>query len=269
MCYKAKEYTNNDTVEAILRQGMAASGRSDFPAKPDSSNEKEMKEWAKKLLPPQDQMRKTINFVYTAPYSEDAGLKASIEFLFNMPDPSSMFSSETRIYKCIYSIVPPGLYYKDPPLTEGVNYTKTNEFEKSSFRCPAFSDGYAEFYPTIMQQNLYLLIDVRIIKVEPSKGPEPLLVIEPASTRKSFWTMFPLSRERIKGQGYKYTVGGIFQLPLIEGAVPRDIFSCENPMQEFLDKLESRDKAPGSTLKASEGMIIIIITIIIININNH
>jgi hypothetical protein len=243
---------------------MAASARSDFPAKPDSSNEVEMKEWAKKLLPSQDQMRKTINFVYTAPYSEDVGLKASIEFLFNMPDPSGMFSSETRVYKCIYSIVPPGLYYKDPPLTEGVNYTKANDFEKSSYRCPGFNDGYAEFFPTIMQQNLYLLIDVRIIKIETSKGPDPLLVIEPASTRKSFWSMFPLSRERIKGQGYKYTVGGIFQLPLIEGAVPRDIFSCENPMQEFLDKLESRDKAPGATLKAAEGNIIIIIYINII-----
>ena len=203
-------------------------------------------------------MRKTINFVYTAPYSEDAGLKASVEFLFNMPDTTGLFSSETRIYKCIYSIVPPGLYYKDPPLTEGVSYTKNNEFDKSSFRCPAFTDGYAEFFPTLMQQNLYLLVDVRIIKVEPAKGPDPILVIEPASTRKSFWSLFPLSRERIKGQGYKYTVGGIFQLPLIEGAVPKDIFSCENPMQEFLDKLESRDKAPGATLKVSEGCSVVV-----------
>ena len=51
--YKAKEYTNNDTVEAILRQGMSASNRTDFPVKPDSSNDAEMKDWCKKLLPTQ------------------------------------------------------------------------------------------------------------------------------------------------------------------------------------------------------------------------
>lgn len=203
-------------------------------------------------------MRTMINFVYTAPYSEDAGLKASVEFLFNMPDTSGIFSSETRIYKCIYSIVPPGLYYKDPPLTEGVSYTRNNELDKSFCRCPAFTDGYAEFFPTLMQENLYLLIDVRIVKVEPSKGSDPMLVIEPASSRKSYWTLLPLSAERIKGQGHKYTVGGIFQLPLIEGAVPKEIFSCENPFQEVLDKLKSRDKAPGSTLKVSDGSSVVV-----------
>jgi hypothetical protein len=49
--FKAKEYTNNDTVEAILRQGISASSRKDFPLKPDSSNDAEMKEWIKKLFP--------------------------------------------------------------------------------------------------------------------------------------------------------------------------------------------------------------------------
>ena len=49
----------------------------------------------------------------------DGGLSVDVEMLHNVPD-RVLFGSKGTVYKVIYSLSPPGVLYKDPPLTEGV-----------------------------------------------------------------------------------------------------------------------------------------------------
>jgi len=81
----------------------------------------------------------------------------------------------------------------------------------------------------------------------------------------SYWTLLPVSKERFDGSGYKYTVSGTYQLPLIKGAIPSsDLFSAEqtDPLQELLSRLgpkgKSAPKGSSAALALSDGCSIIV-----------
>jgi hypothetical protein len=208
-------------VDAAVAQVLANVTDASKPVKPPiSSTQKEQQMFMKKLILPAAEMRRILPYLFTVPYSIDAGVSVSIDQLYNMPDTSGVFSSDSVVYKVIYSIVPPGLYYKDPPLSEAVRFTRTNDLDKPA-RAPTFSDGFSDFYPPQMEENVFLLIDVRTVKIElPKKDSDPVVTVEPPMARKSWWSLLPLAKEKTRGQGFKYTASGIFQVPLIEGAIP-------------------------------------------------
>ena len=252
--YRAKSLIPSESVESALLQAISARPAEalGLPPKPSSSDSEAMVDWMKQLLPPHDQMRRSIEYAYAVPYSLETGLQVSIERLYNMPEPG-IFTSHSTLYKVITSTSPPGLFYKDPPLYDGVYYTKTHDLDAHQ-RAPVFTDGYYDFTPSTLSANLYLLLDIRTLRIDCKKATETAkITVEPPSQRKNYWTLLPLSMEKIPGQGYQYVSSGIFHLPLFEGTIPvEDVLKTSNPYKELCTRLSTKGK--GSTaLKVMEG----------------
>ena len=121
-------------------------------------------------------------------------------------------------------------------------------------RAPEFTDGFYDFTPSTLNGNLYLVLDVRTLKVEAKKSTEePKITLEPPSQKKQYWTLLPLCIEKIPGQGYKYVSSGVYHLPLIEGAVPaEEVFRATNPYKEICSRLSAKGKSI-TNLKVMDG----------------
>lgn len=201
-------------------------------------------------------MRRSIEYAFTAPYDVESGVSVSIDKLYNMPDSSSssMFSSSSNnhritLYKAVISTLPPGLFYKSPPIFDQVFYTKEHQLE-AHWRAPSYLDGCFTFHPPAMSDNLFLIVDVRTIYIEDSD----YISIEDPSSKKSFWSLLPLSMELLTGRGFKYVQSGIYHLPLFEGPVPTDFLlkasSSSDPYGELLTRLSSKGKG---SIKVIDG----------------
>lgn len=255
--YRAKSLNPVESVESALLQAVSSKPfeASSLPPKPTGADAEATVTWIKQLLPPHDQMRRSIEYAYAVPYSIETGLNVSVEGLYNMPE-GGIFTSHSSIYKVITSMSPPGLFYKDPPLYDGVFYTKTHKMD-AHMRAPAFADGFYDFTPSTLSSNLYLLLDVRTLRLDPTKGDVGVKVtLEPPSQRKTYWALLPLSMEKVTGQGYRYIPCGIYQVPLIEGPIPaEDIFKSANPFKELCSRLSTKGKS-ATNLKVTDGCVI-------------
>ena len=65
----------------------------------------------------------------------------------------------------IYSVSPPGLYYKDPPMVNSVNFTSDCDWE-SSIRAPVFTDGAKAVSPAEFDERSVLVLDIRTIDID-------------------------------------------------------------------------------------------------------
>ena len=219
-------------------------------------------------------MKTVLDYSLIGPYSLDTGICVSIDMLFNMPEVSNGYFSTTpgNVFKVIYSIVPPGLYYKDPPMSEEVYFTKTEDYSRAH-QCPTFQDGFTHFFPPLLDDQSFLVIEVRSVTIAPStdkakpkdkKNTEPDIVVEPAtSMEKSYWTLLPVSKESFEGDGFKYTLSGTFQLPLMKGSIPSsDIFNAEttDPLGEIYNRLGPKGKSASTntSLQLADGASIIL-----------
>jgi hypothetical protein len=210
VCFAAKAEVPA-LVEAAVSQAM--SSRMDalppgITPKPQGAHESELATWLGSFFPVD--MKRIADLSFTAPYSLESGLQVSVDMLYGMPEQSGgLFTQAPSVlYKVIYSIVPPGLFYKDPPLSEGVRFTKTENYDRPA-KAPVFLDGFSDFTPSQLNESVYLVIDVRQVRIDPPKNKlsdAVDIVVEPAVLEKSYWTMLPLAKERTAGQvrGYLY-----------------------------------------------------------------
>ena len=261
ICYAAKAEVAA-SVDATVSQ--ALSSRTELPPpltpKPSGGHESELRIWLASLLLPAGELRRTMDMSLAVPYSLDAGLSVSVDMLYGMPEISGgMFSAApSNVFKVIYSIVPPGLFYKDPPLSEGVRFTKSEDYTRPA-KHPIYLDGFNDFFPSQLDENVYLIMDVRTIRIDPPRNKQSdtvPIIVEPAVLEKSYWAMLPLAKERTPGQGFRYVASGTFQVPLVKGPVPvSDVFSSENPLQTLMEMLGSKNK---SGLKLADGASIIV-----------
>jgi hypothetical protein len=151
-----------------------------------------LQRWMQLLLPPTLTIRRPLDYSYAFPHSPQAGVLVEIERLYNMPEIggySLLFGTSCAVYKVIASTSPPGLFYKDPPLLDGVYYTKTQSLE-SHVKSPIFEDGFVEFTPPNMGVGLYLVLDVRRVRVEGQGGDTPSVDLD---RKGACWTLLPLS----------------------------------------------------------------------------
>lgn len=263
ICYRIKYLgrESSPSEEALLQAMIANSSTAEttLSLKPSGSSTGEIKDWFQKLFPPQDAMRRSIEYAFTAPYDVESGISISIDKLYNMPDNSSIFSNNHRItlYKVVISTLPPGLFYKSPPIYDQVYYTKEHQLE-AHWRAPSYLDGCFTFHPPAMSNNLFLIVDIRTIYIEDSD----YISIEDPSSKKSLWSLLPLSMELVTGHGFKYVQSGIYHLPLFEGPVPADFLlkeasssSSSDLYGELLARLSSKGKA---SIKVIDGGMILL-----------
>jgi len=254
-CFNAKSNysgTSNGTIDAVLSQAIAVNReKTNFSKKPQTDKSIEIINWMKIIMTPASEMRSIIDYSFSVPYSLDTGLSISTEMLFNMPS-GGIFGQKGLVYKVIYSLNPPGLFYKDPPLTEGSFFTIKDDLDQP-MTCPCWTDGFTILNPPQLEAGLCLILDIRTLRVEKGRGDakEPKIIVEPPSIRKSFWSILPLAKEKLSGQGFNYVQTGNFQIPLIEGSVPTDILASIVPFREVYNRLASTSK--GNSLKLVPG----------------
>ena len=244
--FEAKAALPTKTVESACAEAVSAkpkSSRRDVHPRPENATHSELMQWLGKLLLPVNSVTAVIDYGLCVPYSFVGGMSVSVERLFRMPS-TGLFGSNDILFKVIYSISPPGLLYKDPPLAEGTQFT--NRIKPSSeLYSPEYEDGPVIFNPTNIEQALCIVFDVRLLNMEFDKGKSDYkLKIDsntgPKSKDKKYWTLFPCGTETVSKGGYTHLVSGVYQLPLFEGPVPPDVLSSVNPLRQVLDALSVR-----------------------------
>ncbi|KAJ1397434.1 hypothetical protein B484DRAFT_407003, partial [Ochromonadaceae sp. CCMP2298] len=170
--------------------------------------ESDAQRWVQMLLPPPQQIRRPLDYSFSFPHDAQAGVLVGVQRLYNMPEIGGLqlFSSSAAVYKAM----------------------------GSHTRSPVFEDGFVEFTPPSMSPGLFLVLDVRRVKVEGARGLEADITVEGAEN--GYWTLLPLSLEKIPGQGFAYVQSGVFHLPLIEGPVP-DVWKSQNPLGELSEAM--------------------------------
>jgi hypothetical protein len=129
-----------------------------------------MSQWIESLLLPSNQIDSTLDYTYTVPYDFSTGLSVCVDELHAMPEQGGIFGTNDILHKVIYSMNPPGLFYKDPPLSEGLHFTRGgSDHLTSPLYHPVFSDGFAVFHPTVIERKLCFIFDVRLIQLAFSK----------------------------------------------------------------------------------------------------
>ena len=125
-------------------------------------------------------------------------------------------------WQVIYSVTPPGLFYHQPALTEGVQFTRSVDVDLP-WRYPVFRDDYHGFNQLQLDDQSCFVFDVRHIKVEKKKVLD-IQVEMPSSRRGSgYWAILPAmtslfgADDRVHEK--KYIASGLYQLPLLEGPV--------------------------------------------------
>jgi hypothetical protein len=257
--FNAKVATSgvSNTAEASLSQAIAVFGdRVTYPKCPTTSDPEIIKKWVQSVMLPATDMRSNIDYSFCTPYTHDTGLSISVKMLYNMPS-GGLFGPKGIVFKVIYSISPPGLFYKDPPLTDGTHFTVNDDFDQP-ISCPSWTDEPCILFPGALEEAQCLILDIRTLRLEKPRDVkmDPKVVIEPPSTRKSFWAILPLAKEKLVGLGYNYVQTGNFQVPLIEGAVPTDILANSNPFREVVSRLSS--SAKGNSLKVVAGASVLV-----------
>ena len=118
----------------------------------------------------------------------------------------------------IYSLAPPGLFYRQPPLTEGVQFTRSIDPD-SPWQHPVFRDGFHTFSQLALEEISCVVFDVRQIRYDQRKGVH----VELPDRKRGLWAVFPVMTSLFGREDTvfekRYVASGAFQLPLIEGAV--------------------------------------------------
>eukprot|EP00658_Telonema_sp_P-2_P060952 TRINITY_DN49723_c0_g1_i1.p1 TRINITY_DN49723_c0_g1~~TRINITY_DN49723_c0_g1_i1.p1 ORF type:complete len:243 (+),score=50.84 TRINITY_DN49723_c0_g1_i1:626-1354(+) len=164
-----------------------------------------MQVWVEKRLrrPPltNDQPLSLVRF---APYSDDLGFRVCVDAAQNLPNDGGYVF-------CITSLSPPGLYYREQPLTDDAIVTSHINLE-STTSCPEWPKiTHHDYRDVPAQQNTLLVVDVQAISDPAAKTATPL-----------GWTVVPVFVEDAPSS-HQYVLSGNYQVPLFEGKVPTEL----------------------------------------------
>ncbi|OWZ13936.1 LOW QUALITY PROTEIN: hypothetical protein PHMEG_00012658 [Phytophthora megakarya] len=136
-------------------------------------------------------------------YEPAIGFQVAVDALHNVKARGGLF------FKVLFSVYPPGSFYKAIRLTEGVHFTTTMDWT-SAQTSPEFNDGYMTLRDSPSDQMLVILFDIRSLTRHPKTG---------ATTSQQYgWTFLPvltISRSINTCNS---------QLPLFQGEVNLDLF---------------------------------------------
>jgi hypothetical protein len=195
ICFAARQNISRGTgsvssVQSVVNRVLSSRSSHSYPPMPDGLGvtEEIIQNWLESLLGGADAVGALLDYSFAVPYSSETGVWLNVLALHNVPD-SGLFSSRLILYKVIvlqnylesgtcptlfvllqtiFSLCPPTLYYRDPPLSEGVHFTLGYDMQ-SSVRAPVFVDGSREVYPSRMNEQAHIVLDIRTIVVEKGK----------------------------------------------------------------------------------------------------
>jgi hypothetical protein len=167
---------------------------------------------------------KMIDNKFFARYLEQAGFKFSVDAIHNVPN--------SNPYVVTYTINPPGDYYKDPLMTQSLILNSNIDWNHPIGQIKFFDDYYyykgLEFDP-----YAHIIIEVKEMI---NKNDE--------FTFKDYgWTVAPI----FIGDGF--VINGHYQIPLFEGAFPKELFLEDLKKEKAWDAIQEVFTARKSPLK--------------------
>jgi hypothetical protein len=171
-----------------------------------------------------DKIKKTtstemIDLIYFAKYQPAAGFKFAVDGFHNIND--------KKPYIAFYCLNPPAALYQDNLDANAIHLNSKIDWD-SALPSPRFVEGFVNFPNIKFDKNLTMIIDVRSVKFTRTRA-----VFENIG-----WAICPI----FSADGYVQS--GIYQIPVINGAVPKDIIN-ELPMNDpwpYLNDLISSKK---------------------------
>lgn len=163
-------------------------------------------------------------------YIPEEGFYISVDGCQNLP-------TEGKYVSVITSLSPPGLYYREMPLTEGVQITRGLDLESEQVNPRFPKENSTKLYKDIdPDPTLMLVVDVRAFKGTSDKKTEQI-----------GWTLLSLFTE----DGYCRT--GNYQIPLFKGKVKTDILEelKKKPLSEVWSDWLSAESGPMKLLQPS------------------
>ena len=164
-----------------------------------------------------------IDLQYFAKYQPKSGFKFALDGFHNVPDSSIPYIG-------LYCLNPPAALYQHPLDANLVHLNSNFNWEDSAAQSPQFLEGFVTFRDVRFDKNLTLIIDVQTIAFKKKTVP----VFKPIG-----WTVLSIFSPN------GYVQSGIFQLPIFEGPVPKDIIE-QLPLNDpwpFLMELVAQKKS--------------------------
>jgi len=145
-----------------------------------------------------------LNLKFFSKYREDGGFKFIIDGIHNIP--------KKGFYITTYTLNPPGDYYLQDKTDSIRAYTNFN-WEESTMTTTRYNEGYIKYSKVKFDTNLHFIIELS--KVELPAFDEPKITA-------AAWTILPIFVvDPLSGQGYVNS--NIYQLPLFDGPVPKNM----------------------------------------------
>lgn len=67
-----------------------------------------------------------------------------------------------------------------------------------------------------------------------------MISVEPPGGQRSFWGLLPVSKDIMFGDLCHFVNNGVFQVPLIEGSVPKFVIESDKPLRTLISCLSSQ-----------------------------
>ncbi len=176
-----------------------------------------------------------IDLQYFAKYQPKSGFKFALDGFHNVPDSSIPYIG-------LYCLNPPAALYQHPLDANLVHLNSNYNWEDSAAQSPQFLEGFVTFRDIKFDKNLTLIIDVQTIAFK--KKTVPVF-------KTIGWTVLPIFSPN------GYVQSGIYQLPIFEGAVPKDIIE-QLPVNDpwpFLMELVAQKKSRVKFLEPMSAIV--------------
>ena len=112
------------------------------------------------------QPQEFLNGTFFAAYNAAAGFRVAVDGLLNVGSVKVGGSKKKKkLFKVLYSLSPPALFYGDPKLTDDVKFTQ-EAIMNSPQTSPGFNDGYQSYRDVAYDPCLELILDVWAFTIE-------------------------------------------------------------------------------------------------------
>ena len=234
----------NEKAQVLVAEMATFAKRPGLDNEVDVMEEEELNQWMNSRLETSTGLCNDI--VHIAPCSSESGIKVQIQRLINLKKPG--FRAKPKLYKVIYSMSPPGLFYTEPKLTDDTAFTTSHDWN-SSYAQQQFADAAHCFRDISPCPDAVLIVEIRELVVANKSDLD---------VQSHSWGVLPLFQDGI------YTRSGIHQVPLFEGPPNAEMLKeyhsdPEVPWQEFL-AVEMRSKR--SRIKFLKGFPSLIVLVV-------
>ncbi|CAM9619139.1 unnamed protein product, partial [Phaeothamnion confervicola] len=100
-------------------------------------------------------------------YAPEHGLTASVAGLVNMPG-GGVFTA-APLYKAMHSLLAPGLYYQDPPMTDQASFSRRYDLSSPQSH-PRYADAPHTYRHVRPHPAQCLVVDVRVLRFDKGSG---------------------------------------------------------------------------------------------------